>query len=319
LLCVFLLPPAVAETLVVYSGRSKSFMDKLFDDFEKTTGHEVKRVYGDTAELALKLKAEGDRSPADLVLAQDAGALGSLSDAGLLTKLPSELTQLVDERFVSDEGDWVATSLRARTLAYSTARVDEEDLPATIGDLTNSKYKGKVGWAPANASFQAFVTSARVKHGDAATKKWLEAMKANGAKIYPKNTAIIEAIAAGEVDFGLPNHYYLLRKTSADANYPVAQTQFDTGDIGNLVNVAGVGILKSSDQSKAAAELAGFLLSQESQGYFVGQIFELPVAGEHDEADLPESVQLDAAPSIDLDKISDLQGTLKMLREVGLL
>lgn len=304
--------PTQADTITVYSGRSKSFMDALLDKFERKSGHTVRRVYDKTAAVALKLQTEGDRSPADVVLAQDAGALGALSRAGLLAPLPSAHTAGIAPRFVSDRGDWVATSLRARTLAYSTERVQTQDLPQSILNLTDKKYAGRVGFAPANASFQAFVTALRVAHGEDAARTWLVAMKRNGAQSYPKNTAILEGIAAGEIDFGLPNHYYLLRFTEKDPGFPVAQTHFADGDIGNLVNVAGAAVLKTSHHPEAAGQLVAYLLSHTGQSWFTDQIHEYPVAGDH-----PAAGQ--GAPEINLNAIDDLEGTLTLLREVGLL
>lgn len=307
--------------IVVYSGRSKSFMDHLLNAFEADTGIKVKRVYGSTAEIALKLQTEGERTPADVFLAQDAGALGALSKAGLLAELPTELTSLVDSAYVSAHNDWVATSLRARTLAYSPKRVSEDELPASVYDLTKPQYKGRVGWSPANASFQAFVTAMRVSEGDAKTRQWLEAMKANGAKSYPRNTAIIQAIAAGEVDLGLPNHYYLIRFKIPDSNYPVEQTHFAAGDIGNMVNVAGAGVLKNSDNKEAARKLIAYLLSDKGQHYFVGEIYEYPVVDgvipHRQHGNIQENLQY--APKLDLNTIDDLNGTLEMLRDLGLL
>ena len=305
--------PAPADTITVYSGRSKSFMDALLDKFEKKSGHTVRRVYDKTAAVALKLQTEADRSPADVVLAQDAGALGALSRAGLLAPLPAADTAAVDERFVSDRGDWVATSLRARTLAYSTERVDAASLPQSAFDLTDPKYAGRVGFAPANASFQAFVTAMRVAHGEDAARTWLVAMKRNGAQSYPKNTAILEGIAAGEIDLGLPNHYYLLRFTEKDANFPVAQTGFADGDIGNLVNVAGAAVLKTSRHPEAAGQLVAFLLSETGQSWFTDQIHEYPVTGD------AATASPTGAPTLNLNAIDDLEGTLTLLREVGLL
>lgn len=307
--------------ITVYSGRSKSFMDKIFDDFEADTGITVKRVYGNTAEIALKLQTEGDRSPADAVLAQDAGALGALSKAGLLAGLPADTLGLVEGRFVGSQNDWVATSLRLRTLAYSPIRVSPGELPASVFDLTDPAYKRRVGWAPSNASFQAFVTALRVAEGEDATRQWLLDMQANDAKAYPKNTAIVQGIAAGEVDFGLPNHYYLLRFTTADPEFPVAQTRFADGDLGNMTNVAGVGILKTSKHQAAAQQLVDYLLSEKTQGYFVNTIYEFPVVSGIEL--LPEHQGLtadpDTIPDLDLNTIDDLDGTLKLLRDVGLL
>lgn len=322
---VFAVPvPAAAQAdgpLVLYSGRSKSLVDPIIRQFTRETGVRVEVRYGNTAQLAVALTEEGERTPADVFWAQDAGALGAAVKRGLLAKLPDSILDSVPPAYENPEGLWVATSGRARTLAYSPQRVAEGDLPGSVFDLVGEKYRGRVGWAPTNASFQSFVTALRNAHGDEKAKQWLRAMKANGAKTYSNNTSIIQAIAAGEIDLGLPNHYYLLRFKTSDSKYPVEQTRFDPGDIGNMINVAGVGILKTSDQRPAAAEFIEYLLSPQAQQYFASHTFEYPVTDDVIPSDRladPEALQTNA-PRVDLDALDDLQGTLDLLREVGLL
>ena len=320
----FLAPaPALAEDpkLVIYSGRSKSLVDPLVRRFEKTTGIEVEVRYGKTAQLAIALQEEGERSPADLFWAQDAGALGAVTDAGLFAPLPEATLNKVGERYREEEGRWIATSGRARLLAYSPARVEEDQLPESVFELTADKWKGRVGWAPTNGSFQAFVTAMRSHHGEKKTRAWLEAMKENGARPYPKNTAIIQGLAAGEVDLGLPNHYYLLRFKTADKEFPVEQTFFEPGDIGNLVNIAGAGVLKTSERKDHANRFINFLLDATAQQYFTAYVFEYPVIdGVIPHPKLVDNEQLnELAPEVDLGDLDDLEGTLKMLREAGLL
>ncbi|MXY26555.1 extracellular solute-binding protein, partial [Candidatus Poribacteria bacterium] len=214
------------ETLTIYSGRSKSLVEPIIKQFQEATGIQVKANYGGTTQLAAALLTEGGKSPAALFWAQDAGALGAVSKKEMFEKLPEAILMKVPSSFRDAEGFWVATSGRARVLAYSSERVKMKELPESIFDLTQPMWKGRVGWAPTNASFQAFVTSLRVQVGEEKTEEWLLGMKANGVKKYAKNTPIIEALAAGEIDAGLPNHYYLLRFKKTDANYPVAQTFF---------------------------------------------------------------------------------------------
>lgn len=311
---------AHAEELVLYSGRSKSLVEPIVQKFSEDTGVQVVVKYGNTAQLAVALLEEGERTPADVFWSQDAGALGAMVSAGLFAPLDETLLEQVPAEYRGEGGLWIATSGRARTLAYSTVRVTSDQLPQSVFDLTDAKYKGKVGWAPTNASFQSFVTALRKSHGEDAARAWLKAMKDNGAVAYPKNTAIIEAIAAGEVDFGLPNHYYLMRFVGEDPNYPVAQTSFDPGDIGNLVNVAGVGVLKTSKHGDAAHRFAAYLLSESAQRFFADDTFEYPVvAGVPAGAGLtPLDTLRGGAPAVELESLEDLQGTLDLLAEVGL-
>jgi iron(III) transport system substrate-binding protein len=309
-----------AEELVLYSGRSKSLVEPIVQKFSEDTGVRVVVKYGNTAQLAVALLEEGERTPADVFWSQDAGALGAMVSAGLFAPLDEKLLEQVPAEYRGEGGLWVATSGRARTLAYSTVRVTSDQLPKSDFDLTDTKYKGKVGWAPTNASFQSFVTALRKSHGEDTARAWLRAMKDNGAVAYPKNTAIIEAIAAGEVDFGLPNHYYLMRFIGEDPNYPVAQTAFEPGDIGNLVNVAGVGVLKTSKHGEAANKFAAYLLSESAQRFFADDTFEYPVVdGVPASAGLtPLDTLRGGAPAVELESLEDLQGTLDLLAEVGL-
>jgi iron(III) transport system substrate-binding protein len=309
--------------LVVYCGRGQSLVGPLIDEFQSRTGIQVKVKYAGTAQLAGAIEEEGDRSPADVFWAQDAASLGQLAGAGRFAPLPAELMRNVNPRFRSDSGFWIATSGRARILAYSSRRLDSADLPRSIFDLTDPRWKGRVGWSPGNASFQAWLTAMRLKHGDDRTRQWLIGMKNNGVRSYgTKNLAIIEAIAAGEVDLGLPNHYYLLRKKQQDPHYPVEQTFFEAGDIGNLLLVSGVGVLKTARNSDSALKFIEFLLTPHAaQRFFTGEDMEFTVVqGVANPPQLPGGQALEQIiPHVDLDKLHDLEGTQKLLREVGLL
>jgi len=307
--------------LVVYSGRSKGLVHPIIKQFEKETGITVKVRYGNTAQLAVALLEEGEKSPADLFWAQDAGALGAVSRQGLFQKLPESVLSKVPDKFRNAEGTWAATSGRARVLAYAPERVKAEELPKSVFDLTDAKWQGRVGWAPQNASFQAFVTAMRVLEGEEKAEEWLRGMKANGAKSYPKNTPIIQALAAGEIDLGLPNHYYLMRFKKSDSGFPVEQTFFASGDAGNLVNVAGIGVLKSSTHAEEVNTFVEYLLSPKVQQFFISEVFEYPVteAGIPSAKLLPPAELIKLTPEINLEKLDDLEGTLKLLREADIL
>ncbi len=310
-----------AEQIVLYSGRSKSLVAPIVQQFQKETGIKVLVKYGNTAQLALTLEEEGKRSPADVFWAQDASALGAVNKAGLFAPLPDSITRELPSHFANAAHTWVGTSGRARVLAYAPDRVKVEDLPKSVFDLTNPKWKGRVGWAPTNGSFQAFVTAMIKKEGREKTKAWLEGMKKNQTKAYAKNTPIIEALAAGEIDLGIPNHYYLLRFKASNSHYPVAQTFFKPQDIGNLIFVAGAGVLKTSKQNVAAMEFIQYLLGPKAQQYFTSEIFEYPVMDNV----IPNSrlVPLDEmnklVPKVNMEDLANLEGTLQLLSEVGLI
>lgn len=310
---------ASAQTLTIYSGRGEALVAPLIAQFEAETGIDTEVRYGTTSEMATLLMEEGANSPADLFWAQDAGALGALSER--FSELPASVNESVLEVFRDPSDKWTATSGRTRVLVYSTERVKEEDLPRSVTDLADPKYKGRVAWAPTNGSFQAFVTAFRLTEGDAAAKAWLDAMKANDTKIFSGNGTQIEAIANGEVDYGLVNNYYLGRYTAKDPEYPVSMAQFAAGDIGNLVLVAGAGVVDASDNKEGAQKFIEYLLSPAAQQYITLQGNEYPVReGVIPQATLePLATLVEISPKVDVNELGDLEGTLALLRDAGLL
>lgn len=307
-------------TLTVYSGREEEIVEPLFASFEEATGIAVEVRYGDSAELAATIAEEGDGSPADVFFAQDAGALGAVAATGLLAELPAGILERVDERYRASDGRWVGTSGRVRVLAYNTDAVAEDDLPGSVLELTDPRWKGKIGLPPTNASFQAFVTAMRLSIGDEETRRWLEGIKANEPKLYEKNGPVLEALAAGEIEVGLVNHYYLylLREEQPDA--PVENHFLDPGDPGALVNVAGVGILTGSTELDAATRFVEFLVSDAGQRFYAEEAEEAEyplVAGIAPREGLPPLDSL-AGPDIALDELgAGLEATLELLNEVG--
>ena len=309
------------SSLTVYSGRSESLVGPLLDAFEEETGIEIRVKYAGSAAIASTILEEGRNSPADVVFLQEPGSLGALSSTGILATLPGNLLEKVDSRFRSPKGEWVGTSGRARTVVYNTSTVDpDSDLPSSILDFNDPVWKGRVGWAPPNGSFQAFVTALRVQHGDSKAREWLLGMKANDARDYPKNTAIVDAVARGEVDVGFVNHYYLERFLQEEGPGFGARNYFlGGGDSGALVLVAGAGVLNTSDNTRAAERFVEYLLSESAQAYFASETREYPlIAGVEPQGDMPPLSSLEP-PDLDLSNLSDIQGTLSLMREVGVL
>jgi iron(III) transport system substrate-binding protein len=307
-------------TLVVYSGRSEELVGPILDRFEAATGIDAQVRYAGTSELAATILEEGASSPADVFFAQDAGALGALAKEGRLATLAPDVVALVDPRFAAGDGTWVGVTGRARVLAYDERELAPADLPASVLDLADPEWKGRIGWVPTNASFQAFVTALRETEGDEATRAWLEAVKANEPRVYDGNSAALAAVAAGEVDVALINHYYLFQaQAESGDDLPVANHFFTGGDPGALVNVAGVGTLDTAKNPAAAEALARFLLAEEAQAYFATETFEYPLAsGVAPDPSLPALADI-ASPDIDLSDLDDLAGTLRLLQEAGVL
>ena len=307
--------------LLLYSGRNQNLVQPALDAFEEQTGIKVKVRYASSAAIAATILEEGRHSPADVVLLQDAGALGALAGEGVLDRLDDEPLGRVDAKFRSPEGLWVGTSGRARTVIYNTEAIDPEtDLPGSILGFTDPKWKGRIGWAPTNGSFQAFVTALRVQLGEEGARAWLKGVKANKPKAFSSNTPIVAAVEAGEIDVGFVNHYYLHRFLDERGEGFKARNYYYTGgDPGALVNVAGVGILRSSDTKAAARRFIDYMLGVDAQTYFATQTHEFPLAANVPSPEgVPSLQQLDP-PDIDLSNLADLRGTLDLLRDVGIL
>lgn len=308
--------------LVIYSGRNEKLVKPILDQLEKAVGADVEVRYGDSAELAAQILEEGDRTKAGLFFSQDAGALGALSREGMLAKLPQATLDKVDKAYRSGEGDWVGLSGRVRVIAYNPDDVAADEVPDSVHDVVKPEWKGKVGFAPTNASFQAFVTGMRVLEGDDATRTWLEDLKANGAKTYANNLATLDAVEAGEVSLGLVNHYYWYERVAEKGEDEVdAKLHFlPGGDPGALINVAGAGILADSGEQNATARKAvDYLLSEKAQTYFADTTKEYPLAAGVTSTveGLPPFESLES-PDIDLGRLESLQETLAMLQDVGL-
>jgi len=287
----------------------------LIDQYVAETGVEVQVRYAGSAELAAQILEEGDNSPADVFMAQDAGALGAVSKAGYLRELDADLLNLIAPEYRAADGTWMGVSGRVRVFNYNPEKVLE--LPSSVLDLAGPEWKGRVGIAPTNSSFQAFVTALRLVEGDDVALAWLEAMKENGV-IYEKNSAILEAVESGQVDVGLINHYYWYARGNEvgfeNLNSEIAA--FESQDVGNLRNVAGVGILSEDSRAKAFVQ---FLLSETAQQYFVTETSEYPLIEGLDP--LPGLTPLDQipAPEFDLNDLEALEETLQLIRAAGLI
>ncbi len=317
--------PALADShdpLTIYSGRNESLIGPLLAQFTEDTGIEVEVLYGGTSAVANQILTEGENSPADVFIAQDGGALGALAAAEMLAELPAEtLEQVANPAFISPDGVWVGVSGRARVLVYNPEMLAELELelPESILDLTDEAWSGLVGWAPTNASFVSNVTAMRELLGEDETAAWLADMLANDVQAYPKNTPVVQATIDGEVAVGLVNHYYLFRFLAEDPEITATLHFFPGGDVGSLINVAGAGILQTSDQPEIAQQFVDYLLSDAAQSYFAETTFEYPlVETVEPSVDLPALEELEV-PEIDLSDLADLQGTLEMIEDSGAL
>jgi iron(III) transport system substrate-binding protein len=307
-------------TLTVYSGREEELVAPLLEQFEQEKGVELEVRYGDSAELAATIAEEGENSPADVFFAQDPGSLGAVEEEDLLAELPDEVLDRVPEQFRDPQGHWTGTSGRVRVIAYNTEELSESEVPDSVFELTDPKWKGKIGFPPTNASFQAFVTAMRLSAGEERTREWLEGFAANDPRTYEKNTPVVEAVAAGEIQLGLVNHYYLYLVKEEQPDAPVANHFLEAGDPGALVSVAGAAIVEATDEEELAQDFVEYLLSDEGQRFYTEEAEEAEyplVEGVEQKAGLPPLEMLDG-PDVELDAFGpELEKTLELLREVG--
>lgn len=307
-------PPATKRTVTVYSGRGESLVGPLFDKARKATGIDIQVQYGDTPEMVTRMLTEGAETPADLIFAQDSGHLGALAARKALKTLPAKHLAPIDPKFRDADGLWVGSSGRLRTMVVSTA-LPEAERPKRLADLADPKWKGKLGWAPGNGSFQAHVSALRALWGEDKTRTWLEGVKANEPKRYPKNSPQVAAAASGEIQIGWVNHYYWHRAKPETA----LNVMFEPGDAGNVMMLAGVGISTHTPHDKDALEVLDFLISEEAQAFYAKENFEYPTRTGMKADDSVPALGADVLATVKQQSLSDLGPTRTLLQSLGLL
>jgi len=308
------------EGVTLYSGRIPAAIGGAVDRYEAAADRDVQVRYADTADLAATLIEEGGASPADVFFAQEPGAIGAVAGEGLLARLPADVLQLVPPRYRDPDGRWVGVTGRARVVAFNSEEVRRSELPDSPFGFTAPAWRGRVGWSPASSSMQEYVTALRSRYGDERTHEWLEGMVANDAKDYPNNVAIRDAIASGEIDAGLINHYYVAQAVAEEGDdYPV-DVHFPPGGLGSLLLLTSVGVLEASDRQAEAIEFVRSLLERPSQEFFTTSSKEYPLA-RGAEPDPSLKVPLAAIPNVggELVELGELQATIELLQEAGAL
>lgn len=310
---------SAAESITLYNGRSEELVGPILAEFTKDTGIQVNLRSAGSGELGAQLLTEGDASPADVFLSQDAGALGAVGKAGMLATLPEGLLGRVPAGYRAADGTWTGISGRARVVVYNPELV--EDPPDGMDEVVAGDHRGRIGYAPTNASWQSFVTGLRVLRGEDGARQWLEAFAEQDPKAYEGNAQVRDAVNAGEVALGLINHYYLYELVAEKGEGAVvARNQFlAAGDPGGLVNVAGVGVLATAANRDASLRLVDYLTSRRAQEYFAEETFEYPlIEGVPAAAGLPSLAEL-SPPQLDLSDLDSIAQTQALLADVGLL
>ncbi len=317
------LPVAAADPLIVYSGRAERLIKPVLDAFTANTGIRVDLLSSGTTELVNRLTIEGDRTPADLLITNDAGSLEVARTAGLLRPLDLPgIERAIPSEFRAADNSWIGLSGRFWIIVYNTTLLRPEEVTSML-DLADPRWKGKVAIPNSGSEYlQAGVSVIRAAVGDARTKTFLEGLKANaGRQVYQKSSQIVEAVAKGQVAMGVVNHYYVYRHLAVQPTAPLAVLMPDqqAGGIGAVMNVAGIGVIKHTKHLDQAKRLVGFLVEQTGQKMFADLDKEYPLHPNVTADPALVERQRFRAASVPLAKLADLrEPTLTLIEQVGL-
>lgn len=316
--------PALAEEVNIYSHRQPELIQPLIDAFTKQTGIPVNIAFVDKG-MVEKLKAEGDRSPADLILTVDVARLGEVKDAGVTQKIEDPTLDAAIPAAMRDvDGQWYGLTTRARIVYASKERVKDGEV-TTYEDLADPKWKGRICTRSFTNDYNVALTAAFLAHhGPEATKTWLEGIKANLAK-KPEggDRDQVKSIWAGECDISLGNTYYMGAMLKDDEQKQWAESvrivfpTFEGG--GTHVNVSGVAMTKSAPNKEAAIKLVEFLASDEAQKIYAETNNEFPIKEGVERSELVKSWGEFTPDTLELSEISKLRpDALKLIEEVDL-
>ena len=309
-----------AETLTVYSAQHESLVRTMLEGFTEETGIALEFRDANDAELANQIVQEGEASPADVFLTENSPSIDVLDREGLLAPLNEATLDQVGAQYRPASGNWTGFAARSTVLVYNPAQLPQDQLPASILDLADPAWEGRIGIAAGGADFQAIVAGVLALRGEEATRAWLEGLERN-ANVYPSNSAVMVAADEGEIDAGVMYHYYFYRDRAENGlkSDDAELHFFRNSDPGAFLSVSGAGVLASTDQPEEAQRLVAYLTGAEAQQrlaestaleYAVGN--GVPSAGA-----LPPLEELQA-PEVDPGSLEQQQVT-ELMQDVGLL
>jgi iron(III) transport system substrate-binding protein len=271
---------AVAKgEVVVYSARNEHLIKPLFDRFTEETGIEVSYITDKEGPLLQRLKAEGKRTPADVLMTVDAGNLWHAAETGVLASIDSPtLIANVPSNLRDREGRWFGLSERARSIIYSTERVDPSEL-STYEALADPKWKGRLCLRTSKKVYnQSLVATMIARLGEEKTEEIVRGWVANlAAAPFSNDTKTIEAVAAGQCDVAIVNTYYFGRLQKKDPSLKLAFFWPNQDSSGVHVNVSGAGVTMHAKNPENAQKLIEWLSSPVAQADFAGLNAEYPV------------------------------------------
>ncbi len=253
------------ETLTVYSGQHEQTTIALVKAFERKTGIKTAVRSDDEATLANQIIQEGSNSPADVFYTENTPPLEALRKHGLLAPVAPAALASVPARYSSAQGLWLGVSARVSVLVYNASQLQPSQLPSSILELSDPRFKGKLAYAPAETDLQPLITSIVKFKGVAAAEAWLKGLQKNGRQL-PDNETVTAQVNAGQSALGPVNHYYWYRlRREQGGKMSSAIHYFAPRDPGYLLDVSGAAALKSSHHQAAAQRFLEFLVSREGQ------------------------------------------------------
>jgi iron(III) transport system substrate-binding protein len=309
-------------SLTLYSAQHQQSVNMITAGFTKATGIPVQVHHGEAPEIAAQIVREGSKSPADVYFTENSPELVLLSEKGLLAKVDPKTFATVPAKYSSPNGDWIGVLARENVLAFNPKLIKESDLPASLMDLAQPAWKGKVAIAPSDADFLPLVKAVAALKGRPAALAWLKGLKTN-AQVFDDDEGAVAAVERGSVATGVINNYYWARlRTEQGADKTVSQIHhFSNGDVGALINVSGAGALKSSRNAAAAQKFLAFMVSKELQTPLTQSDidFEYPLLPGVTPNPLLKPFDQLQPPALSIAKIGDDREAAQLLRQAGLL
>jgi iron(III) transport system substrate-binding protein len=311
------------QSITLYNGQHEQTTDSLVEGFEKQTGIKVNVRNDDEDTLVDEIVTEGSHSPADVVYTENSPPLQYLQNKGLLAPVNAATLAHTPSKWNSPQGEWLGVSARVSVLIYNPSLISASQLPRSVTELASPGYSGKLAFAAGETDFQPIVTSYARTYGEAATLKWLEAIKSNaGSHVYPDNETIADEVNRGAVAFGVVNQYYWYRMRAelGASNVPSKIAYFAPHDAGYVLDISSVGVLKSSQHQADAQKFLAFLVSKQGQEIIAHSIsFEYPIASGVSTT-APETPLDQLQPnSITTTELGDGSTAITLLRKAGLL
>ncbi|MGP5119287.1 extracellular solute-binding protein [Psychrobacter alimentarius] len=297
------------HTVTIYSSRNEQLIKPLLDRYTEKTGVKVELVTDSIGPLLARLKAEGQNTPADMLLTVDAGNLWQASQEGLLQPVASDILEAnVPAKYRDPKGQWTGLSLRARTIFYDPSKVNADQL-STYADLADPKWKGKLCLRSSKKVYNQSLVASMIEHlGPEKTETIIRGWVDNLATdIFSDDTALLEAIAAGQCEVGIANSYYYGRLLDEKPNFPVKLFWANQGTTGTHTNISGAGVVASSDNADDTLKLIEWLSSDEAQGIYASSDKEFPVKEGVDESEMLRSWGQFKKDDINVQKFGELQ------------